>query len=338
MALPPNGHPAGINTFYNMHNYPDHYDGLPGIVQEPAGERLASSPNQWFTGGMESSPDTHASTSLSGLSSISSTYTTVYTTPASTSRQNSGGWTAVNASTSNNTGDGTMETDADYEHGGYMENQEYESMVNGMVYTPTNHSARIPTASMLYGQEMDLGDPSIRETSVQSSNASESIWSPQASVESRTALYTPHQRNNRPTRRNRTPRERSQLQQNPSPALSHHQPNQALQAPETPPQRFIPKANSPFKNWRRERNQNLPPITWTPGDLVAERRGRNTNAARKSRDKKLDYVEGLERENERLNESFDKECERLRDELAVVGAERDYWKSVAESRGSAESV
>jgi hypothetical protein len=50
----------------------------------------------------------------------------------------------------------------------------------------------------------------------------------------------------------------------------------------------------------------------------------------------LDYVEGLERENERLNERFDKECERLRDELAVVGAERDYWRGVAESRGSAE--
>ena len=67
----------------------------------------------------------------------------------------------------------------------------------------------------------------------------------------------------------------------------------------------------------RRRNQPLPPIiVEDKNDVVAMKRARNTLAARKSRQKKMEKFEELE------------------NELAQVKADRDYWKNLALSRGA----
>jgi len=69
----------------------------------------------------------------------------------------------------------------------------------------------------------------------------------------------------------------------------------------------------------RRRNQPLPPIiVEDKNDVVAMKRARNTLAARKSRQKKMEKFEELETE------------------LAKVKEERDYWKSLALQRSAAQ--
>lgn len=76
------------------------------------------------------------------------------------------------------------------------------------------------------------------------------------------------------------------------------------------------KASSTSGVSARRRNQPLPPIiVEDKNDTVAMKRARNTLAARKSRQKKM--------------ESFD----RLQEELARMTEERDLWKARALARG-----
>lgn len=76
------------------------------------------------------------------------------------------------------------------------------------------------------------------------------------------------------------------------------------------------KASSTSGVGARRRNQPLPPIiVEDKNDTVAMKRARNTLAARKSRQKKM--------------ESFD----RLQEELARMTEERDLWKARALARG-----
>ncbi|OBT57401.1 hypothetical protein VE04_02585 [Pseudogymnoascus sp. 24MN13] len=67
----------------------------------------------------------------------------------------------------------------------------------------------------------------------------------------------------------------------------------------------------------RKRNQPLPPIVVEdPNDTVAIKRARNTLAARKSRQKKMERFDELEAE------------------IAKIAAERDMWKAKALARGA----
>jgi len=69
----------------------------------------------------------------------------------------------------------------------------------------------------------------------------------------------------------------------------------------------------------RKRNQPLPPIVVEdPQDTIAIKRARNTLAARKSRQKKMERFDELEGEIEKLKE------------------ERDHWKSLALARSAAQ--
>jgi hypothetical protein len=66
----------------------------------------------------------------------------------------------------------------------------------------------------------------------------------------------------------------------------------------------------------RKRDRPLPPVTVSdPADPVAVKRARNTLAARKSRQKKVEHVDELERT------------------IKDLIAERDYWKSLAQAHG-----
>lgn len=68
----------------------------------------------------------------------------------------------------------------------------------------------------------------------------------------------------------------------------------------------------------RRRDKPLPPIiVEDPSDVVAMKRARNTLAARKSRERKAQRLEELE------------------GRIAALERERDYWKRLAEERGSA---
>jgi len=70
----------------------------------------------------------------------------------------------------------------------------------------------------------------------------------------------------------------------------------------------------------RKRNQPLPPIVVEdPSDSIAIKRARNTLAARKSRQKKMERFDELEGEIEKLKE------------------ERDHWKSLALARSAAQN-
>ena len=79
------------------------------------------------------------------------------------------------------------------------------------------------------------------------------------------------------------------------------------------------KASSSAGVSARRRNQPLPPIiVEDKNDVVAMKRARNTLAARKSRQKKMEKFEELEAE------------------LAKMRDERDYWKSMALQRNPAQ--
>lgn len=68
----------------------------------------------------------------------------------------------------------------------------------------------------------------------------------------------------------------------------------------------------------RRREKPLPPIiVEDPSDVVAMKRARNTLAARKSRERKAQRLDELE------------------ERIASLERERDYWKRLAEERGSA---
>ncbi|TVY23157.1 Cross-pathway control protein [Lachnellula hyalina] len=70
----------------------------------------------------------------------------------------------------------------------------------------------------------------------------------------------------------------------------------------------------------RKRDKPLPPIiVEDPNDTIAMKRARNTLAARKSRQRKMQKMEELE------------------DELEKVRNERDHWKSIALKRGGGSS-
>lgn len=81
-----------------------------------------------------------------------------------------------------------------------------------------------------------------------------------------------------------------------------------------------PKAANTSGVSARKRNQPLPPIIVDdPQDTIAIKRARNTLAARKSRQKKMERFEELENEIEKLKE------------------ERDHWKSLALARSAAQN-
>lgn len=79
------------------------------------------------------------------------------------------------------------------------------------------------------------------------------------------------------------------------------------------------KASSTSGVAARKRNQPLPPIVVEdPNDTIAMKRARNTLAARKSRQKKMERFDELEAEIAKLKE------------------DRDYWKNLALAKTSAE--
>ena len=69
---------------------------------------------------------------------------------------------------------------------------------------------------------------------------------------------------------------------------------------------------------RRGRDKPLPPIAVDENDMVAVKRARNTLAARKSREKRMEKMEGLAEENERLK------------------GEIERWKGIAQQCGYVE--
>jgi hypothetical protein len=77
------------------------------------------------------------------------------------------------------------------------------------------------------------------------------------------------------------------------------------------------KASSSAGVSARKRNQPLPPIiVEDPTDTIAIKRARNTLAARKSRQKKMERFDELE------------------EEIAALKADRDMWKAKALARGN----
>jgi general control protein GCN4 len=69
----------------------------------------------------------------------------------------------------------------------------------------------------------------------------------------------------------------------------------------------------------RKRDKPLPPIiVEDPNDTVAMKRARNTLAARKSRQRKMQRFDELE------------------DKIAKLEAERDHWKDIALRRGGGQ--
>ncbi|PHH60364.1 hypothetical protein CDD81_1802 [Ophiocordyceps australis] len=70
----------------------------------------------------------------------------------------------------------------------------------------------------------------------------------------------------------------------------------------------------------RKRNRVQAPIIVDENDPVAMKRARNTLAARKSRERKLEKLQELE------------------DEISRIKKERDYWKSLAIAHGAKESA
>ncbi|PBP21826.1 hypothetical protein BUE80_DR007388, partial [Diplocarpon rosae] len=80
-------------------------------------------------------------------------------------------------------------------------------------------------------------------------------------------------------------------------------------------------ASSPPAGGVRKRDKPLPPIVVEdPTDTIAMKRARNTLAARKSRQRKMQRFEELE------------------DEIAKLKSERDHWKSLALRRSSPSGV
>jgi general control protein GCN4 len=79
------------------------------------------------------------------------------------------------------------------------------------------------------------------------------------------------------------------------------------------------KASSSSGVSARKRNQPLPPIVIEdPNDTVAMKRARNTLAARKSQQKKMERFDGLE------------------NEIAELKRDRDHWKALALARNIAQ--
>lgn len=90
------------------------------------------------------------------------------------------------------------------------------------------------------------------------------------------------------------------------------QPQEELEVSEHLRRRRSGTASSPTSGGVRKRDKPLPPIVVEdPNDTVAMKRARNTLAARKSRQRKMQRFEELE------------------DEIAKLKAERDHWKSLA---------
>jgi hypothetical protein len=81
-----------------------------------------------------------------------------------------------------------------------------------------------------------------------------------------------------------------------------------------------PSGSHPSSTAVRKRDKPLPPIiVEDPNDTVAMKRARNTLAARKSRQRKMQKFEELE------------------DEIAKLKAERDHWKGLALRRTGTQS-
>ena len=71
----------------------------------------------------------------------------------------------------------------------------------------------------------------------------------------------------------------------------------------------------------RNRDKPLPPIVYDASDPVAVKRARNTEAARKSRARKLELQESMER---RIAE--------LEKQLEEARQSEQYWKSIAQAK------
>ena len=71
----------------------------------------------------------------------------------------------------------------------------------------------------------------------------------------------------------------------------------------------------------RNRDKPLPPIVYDQGDPVAAKRARNTEAARKSRARKVEMQEQMERRVADLEKA-----------LAESRQREEYWKSIAQSK------
>jgi len=95
-------------------------------------------------------------------------------------------------------------------------------------------------------------------------------------------------------------------------------PEEELEVSEQLRRRRSGTATSPPGGGVRKRDKPLPPIVVEdPNDTVAMKRARNTLAARKSRQRKMQRFDELE------------------DEISKLKAERDHWKSVALRRNGA---
>jgi len=100
--------------------------------------------------------------------------------------------------------------------------------------------------------------------------------------------------------------------QNPQVEQSPLLPEEELEVSEHLRRRRSGTATSPPAGGIRKRDKPLPPIVVEdPNDTVAMKRARNTLAARKSRQRKMQRFEELE------------------DEIAKLKEERDHWKSLA---------
>ncbi|OWP03950.1 transcription factor bZIP [Marssonina coronariae] len=98
-------------------------------------------------------------------------------------------------------------------------------------------------------------------------------------------------------------------------------PEEELEVSEHLRRRRSGTASSPPAGGIRKRDKPLPPIVVEdPNDTIAMKRARNTLAARKSRQRKMQRFEELE------------------DEIAKLKAERDHWKSLALRRNGPSGI
>ncbi|KAL8802412.1 MAG: hypothetical protein Q9182_003835 [Xanthomendoza sp. 2 TL-2023] len=119
----------------------------------------------------------------------------------------------------------------------------------------------------------------------------------------------------------------------PSPKVKAARPRKATSSsasPESPP------TASPAGINKRKTKRSVPlgPIYVPPGDLKKEKTKRNTLAARKSRAKKVEYIEGLEAEVERLRH----DNERLRQDCDNCNQRVLAWEQRALNAGLIEGI
>ncbi|KAL8700801.1 MAG: hypothetical protein Q9224_000797 [Gallowayella concinna] len=119
----------------------------------------------------------------------------------------------------------------------------------------------------------------------------------------------------------------------PSPKGNAAKPRKATSSSGSPPS---PLAASPAGINKRKTKKSGPlgPIHVPPGDVKREKTKRNTLAARKSRAKRVEYIEGLETENERLRQ----ENERLQRDRDHCNQRTVTWQQRALNHGWHEGI